>query len=66
MGLIEKLHVLNIAGAQARRNVGDWGTVAPPLFCRATKTKIVNYLYLLKKRSISPPLKISFRQAWRW
>ena len=40
-----------------------WGPVAPPLFCRATKTKIVNYLYLLKKGSISPPLKISFRRA---
>ena len=41
-----------------------WGAVAPPLFCRATKTKIVNYLYLLKKRSISSSLKISFRRAW--
>ena len=57
--------LFSVLTKQARRNMGDWGAVAlpPPLFCRATKTKMVNYLYLLKKRSINPPLKISFRRA---
>ena len=66
-GLVEKKGALLPAPAQTP-------LVPPPLFDFPLteslehggtwgKKKIVNYLYRLKKRSISPPLKISFRRA---
>ena len=43
---------------------GVGGLYPSPTFLQSNENeKIVNYLYLLKKRSISPLLKISFRRA---